>query len=70
MSKQAIARVASESGFQVAASYLGTPTSKSIETLAAVSNDLSFHAEWSTNEEVGFEIAAKATLVDCRGIKH
>ena len=67
MGNEAIARGAIEGGVQVASSYPGTPASEIMETLATVAKDLGFHAEWSTNEKVAFEVAAGAAILGCRG---
>ncbi len=67
MGNEAFARGAVEGGVQVAASYPGTPASEIMETLALVAKDHGFHAEWSVNEKVAFEVAAGAALVGKRG---
>lgn len=66
MGNEAIARGAIEAGVDVAASYPGTPASEILETLAEAAPELGFHAEWSTNEKVAFEVAAGASLVGAR----
>ena len=66
MGNEAIARGAVEAGVQVAASYPGTPASEIMETLAEVAKERGFHAEWSTNEKVAFEVAGGAAIVGCR----
>jgi len=68
MGNQAIARGAIEAGVQVAASYPGTPASEILETLAEAAQKMGFHAEWSTNEKVAFEVAAGAALTGVRAI--
>jgi len=68
MGNEAIARGAIEAGVRVAASYPGTPASEIMETLAAVAPKLGFHAEWSTNEKVAFEVAAGAALTGVRAL--
>ncbi len=68
MGNQAIARGAIEAGVQVAASYPGTPASEILETLADAAQKLGFHAEWSTNEKVAFEVAAGAAITGVRAI--
>jgi indolepyruvate ferredoxin oxidoreductase alpha subunit len=67
MGNEAIARGAIEAGVQVAASYPGTPASEIMETLVEAARELGFHAEWSVNEKVAFEVAAGAALVGRRG---
>lgn len=68
MGNEAIARGAIEAGVDVAASYPGTPASEILETLAEAAPKLGFHAEWSTNEKVAFEVAAGASLVGTRAL--
>jgi indolepyruvate ferredoxin oxidoreductase alpha subunit len=68
MGNEAIARGAIEAGVQVTASYPGTPASEIMETLAVAAPKLGFHAEWSTNEKVAFEVAAGASLVGVRAL--
>jgi indolepyruvate ferredoxin oxidoreductase alpha subunit len=68
MGNEAIARGALEAGVDVAASYPGTPASEIMETLAQVAPKLGFHAEWSTNEKVAFEVAAGASLTGVRAL--
>jgi len=68
MGNEAIARGAIEAGVQVAASYPGTPASEIMETLARVAPKLGFHAEWSTNEKVAFEVAAGAAITGVRAL--
>ncbi len=68
MGNEAIARGAIEAGVGVAASYPGTPASEILETLALAAPKLGFHAEWSTNEKVAFEVAAGAAITGVRSI--
>ncbi len=68
MGNEAIARGALEAGVDVTASYPGTPASEIMETLAQVAPKLGFHAEWSTNEKVAFEVAAGASLTGVRAL--
>jgi len=68
MGNEAIARGAIEAGISVAASYPGTPASEILETLATAAPKLGFHAEWSTNEKVAFEVAAGAAIAGVRSI--
>lgn len=63
---EAVARGAVEAGVKVAASYAGSPSTQIMETLALVAHDLGFHAEWSTNEKVAFDLAAGAAVVGVR----
>lgn len=68
MGNEAIARGAIEAGVKVAASYPGTPASEILETLALAAPKLGFHAEWSINEKVAFEVAAGAAITGVRAI--
>ncbi len=68
MGNEAIARGAIEAGVGVAASYPGTPASEILETLALAAPKLGFHAEWSTNEKVAFEVAAGAAITGVRAL--
>jgi indolepyruvate ferredoxin oxidoreductase alpha subunit len=68
LGNEAIARGAIEAGVQVVAAYPGTPSSEIVETLAQVSTDLGFYAEWSVNEKVAFELAAGAALTGVRSL--
>ncbi len=68
MGNEAIARGAIEAGLDLAAAYPGTPSSEILETLATAAVDLNFHAQWSTNEAVAFEVAAGAAIVGARAL--
>ncbi|MEW6592575.1 MAG: thiamine pyrophosphate-dependent enzyme [Candidatus Hadarchaeota archaeon] len=68
MGNEAIARGAIEAGVGLAASYPGTPSSEILEALALAAPKLGFHAEWSTNEKVAFEVAAGAAITGVRSI--
>ncbi|KUO39374.1 MAG: hypothetical protein AVW06_04065 [Hadesarchaea archaeon DG-33-1] len=68
MGNEAIARGAIEAGVKVTASYPGTPASEIMETLALAAPKLGFHAEWSTNEKVAFEVAAGAAITGVRAL--
>lgn len=68
MGNQAIARGAIEAGIGVAASYPGTPASEILETLAMAAPKLGFHAEWSINEKVAFEVATGAAITGVRSL--
>ncbi|MDI6819653.1 MAG: thiamine pyrophosphate-dependent enzyme [Candidatus Hodarchaeaceae archaeon] len=68
MGNEAIARGAIEAGIGVAASYPGTPASEIMEALALAAPRLGFHAEWSTNEKVAFEVAAGAAITGIRAL--
>ncbi len=68
MGNEAIARGAIEAGMSVAASYPGTPASEILETLALAAPKLGFHAEWSVNEKVAFEVAAGAAITGVRAL--
>ncbi|MCD6485111.1 MAG: 4Fe-4S binding protein [Candidatus Odinarchaeota archaeon] len=68
LGNEAIARGAVEAGIQVAAAYPGTPSSEVLETLIEASKDLKFHAQWSINEKVAFNVAAGAAIVGARAL--
>ncbi len=68
LGNEAIARGAIEAGVQVFAAYPGTPSSELSETLINLSKDLQFHAEWSVNEKVAFEVAFGASLCNVRSM--
>ncbi len=57
---EAVARGAIENGVAFASAYPGSPVTYIMDTLAFVAKELGFHAEWSTNETVGFEAALGA----------
>ncbi len=65
---EAVARGAIEAGVKVAAAYPGTPSTEILETLAQVSKELGFYAEWSINEIVAAEVAAGASMAGVRAI--
>ncbi|MHA1917670.1 MAG: indolepyruvate ferredoxin oxidoreductase subunit alpha [Candidatus Ranarchaeia archaeon] len=65
---EAIARGAIEAGVKVAAAYPGTPSSEILATLARFSKQFGYHAEWSINEKVAFEVAAGAAFTGVRSI--
>ena len=66
LGNEAIARGAIEAGIKVFAAYPGTPSSELSETLIRLSKELNFHAEWSVNEKVAFEVAFGASLCGVR----
>lgn len=66
LGNEAIARGAIEAGVDVASSYPGTPASEIMETLAEAAPELDFHAEWSANEKVAFEVATGASITGVR----
>ncbi len=68
LGNEAIARGAIEAGVAVVAAYPGTPSSEVVETLAELSTELGFYAEWSVNEKVSFELAAGAALTGVRSL--
>ncbi len=68
MGNQAIARGAIEAGVGLAAAYPGTPSSEIMETIATAAPKLGFHAEWSTNEKVAFEVAAGGAIAGVRSL--
>ncbi|MBF0226552.1 MAG: indolepyruvate ferredoxin oxidoreductase subunit alpha [Desulfobacterales bacterium] len=65
---EAIARGAIEAGVDFCAAYPGNPSSEIMETLASVSKDLNFYAEWSVNEKVALEAATAASFAGLRAI--
>lgn len=65
---EAIARGALEAGLDFAAAYPGNPSSEIMETLAEVSKDMGFYAEWSVNEKVALESAAAASFAGLRAM--
>jgi len=68
LGNEAIARGAVEAGIQLGAAYPGTPSSEIMPYLADAAKELGFHAEWSTNEVVAFEVAAGAAVVGGRAL--
>ena len=58
----AIARGALEAGVDVVTGYPGTPSTETLEILAALSKELGFYAELSVNEKVAVEVAGGAAL--------
>lgn len=65
---EAIARGALEAGIDFTAAYPGNPSSEIMETLAAVSREMNFYAEWSVNEKVALESAAAASFAGLRAL--
>jgi len=65
---EAIARGALEAGLDFSAAYPGNPSSEIMETLASVSKELNFYAEWSVNEKVALETAAAASFAGLRAM--
>ncbi|MFO8051249.1 MAG: indolepyruvate ferredoxin oxidoreductase subunit alpha [Thermoplasmatota archaeon] len=65
---EAVARGLLEGGVTVASAYPGTPASTIMEKLGKVAPDLGFHAEFSVNEAVAFEVAAGAALGGVRAV--
>jgi indolepyruvate ferredoxin oxidoreductase alpha subunit len=68
LGNEAIARGAVEAGVQLGAAYPGTPSSEIMPYIAEAAKELGFHAEWSTNEVVAFEVAAGAAMVGGRAL--
>ena len=68
LGNEAIARGAVEAGIQLGAAYPGTPSSEIMPYIADAAKELGFHAQWSTNENVAFEIAAGASIVGGRAL--
>jgi len=63
-----VAQGAVESGIGVATSYPGAPATEIMESLIKSSRRMGFHAQWSVNEKVAFEIAAGAAFNNVRSI--
>lgn len=68
MGNEAIAYGAAEAGVQVATAYPGTPSSEVLSTLANLSSEKGFYAEWSVNEKVALETAAGAAYAGARSL--
>lgn len=68
MGNEAIAWGAALAGVDVATGYPGTPSSEVLETLAGLSREYGFYAEWSVNEKVALEVAAAAAYTGARAI--
>lgn len=62
---EALARGAWEAGVHVASAYPGTPSTEILENL---SNYPEVYSEWATNEKVGMEVAAGASIVGARAL--
>jgi len=65
---EAVARGCLEAGVVVAAAYPGTPASTIMERLGEVAPEMGFHAEFSVNEAVAFEVAAGGALAGVRSL--
>ncbi|MEW5919402.1 MAG: indolepyruvate ferredoxin oxidoreductase subunit alpha [Bacillota bacterium] len=65
---EACARGAIEAGVSVATSYPGSPTTYILDSLSYAAKKWGFHAEWSVNEKVGFEVALGAAQVGRRAM--
>jgi len=65
---EAVARGCLEAGVAVATAYPGTPASEVLEVLGDVASERGFHAEFSVNEAVAFEVAAGAALAGVRSV--
>lgn len=57
---EAVARGVIEAGATVATSYPGSPTTYILDSISYAAKKYDFHAEWSTNEKVAFEVALGA----------
>ena len=64
---EAVAYGALHAGVKVVAGYPGTPSTEVIATLLEMEVP-GTHVEWSTNEKVGFEIAAGAAYAGHRAL--
>lgn len=60
---EACARGALEAGVSEATSYPGSPTTYILDSISYAAQKSGFHAEWPTNEKVGFEVALGAAMV-------
>lgn len=67
MGNQAIAAGAIRAGVGVVAGYPGTPSTETLETVAA-RNPGDIYVEWSTNEKAALEVAAGAALSGVRSL--
>ncbi|MGA1872030.1 MAG: indolepyruvate ferredoxin oxidoreductase subunit alpha, partial [Thermoplasmatota archaeon] len=65
---EAVARGCLEAGVVVSAAYPGTPASTIMERLGDVAPEIGFHAEFSVNEAVAFEVAAGGALAGVRSL--
>jgi len=68
LGNEAIARGAVEAGVHVFTMYPGTPASEIGDALAQIADDAGMYAEFSTNEKVGLEVAAGASLAGARSL--
>jgi len=66
LGNEAIARGAVEAGVHVFTMYPGTPASEIGDALAQIADDAGMYVEFSTNEKVGLEVAAGASLAGAR----
>jgi indolepyruvate ferredoxin oxidoreductase, alpha subunit len=66
LGNEAIARGAYEAGVKVCSSYPGTPSTEITEAVAAFYPSIS--SEWATNEKVGLEVAAGASIAGVRAM--
>ena len=67
MGNQAVALGAIRAGVGVVAGYPGTPSTETLETVAA-RNPGDIYVEWSTNEKAALEVAAGAALSGVRSL--
>lgn len=65
LGNEAFARGAYEAGVKVVSSYPGTPSTEITESAAKYDE---MHVEWSTNEKVGVEVVAGASLAGVRAM--
>jgi len=68
LGNEAIARGAVEAGVHVFTMYPGTPASEIGDALAQIADDAEMYVEFSTNEKVGLEVAAGASLAGARSL--
>ena len=65
---EAVARGCLEAGVVVSTAYPGTPASEILEVLGGIAPEGGFHAEFSVNEAVAFEVAAGSALAGVRSM--
>lgn len=65
---QAIAYGALDSGVKLVASYPGSPSSGTVETLIELANEHNIYVEWSSNEKVAMEMGIGASIAGRRAL--
>jgi indolepyruvate ferredoxin oxidoreductase alpha subunit len=66
--EQAMSYGALAAGVKVVASYPGSPSSGTVESLASIARTHSLHVEWSSNEKVAAEVAIGAMIAGRRAL--